>query len=520
MVNRFDSWFRKTSAFARHKVAICLLAAALPIAIRVAALRFLPMPYPSVHDEFSYLLGADTFASGRITNPPHPMWVHFETFHENFLPTYASKYPPGQALFMAFGQKFLHHPWFGVCLSFGVMCACICWMLQGWLPPVYALLGTLIAIGQIGIFGYWMDSYWGGAVPAIGGSLVLGAMARLAKRSSASAATLGALGMMILANSRPYEGLALSLGAVLGLLWWRRRTGRLAGLWAARVLIPAVLVCLAGTAWTGYYNYRLTGDPLLMPHVLHDRTYSASSMIYLLPASPVHEYRHKVLRDFWIDWERRNYLKIRANPLRAVMTFMDVLPFYASTLLFLPAALGLICFAKSTKIRVIIWLLATLWGALLIEKWWVPHYFAPGAGLLLLPVMFSLRWLRIRLDARGALVILAFVACCFGRGLVAGVDARRFRVTPPQEVATEKILAAGKPGERHLVIVRYSSGHSPHIEFVFNRADIDNSRIVWARDMGEAKNKELLDYYPNRRVWLLQPDSPPSSLVPYASAPQ
>jgi hypothetical protein len=202
------------------------------------------------------------------------------------------------------------------------------------------------------------------------------------------------------------------------------------------------------------------------------------------------------------------------------MTFMDVLPFYASTLLFLPAALGLICFAKSTKIRVIIWLLATLWGALLIEKWWLPHYFAPGAGLLLLPVMFSLRWLRIRLDARGALVILAFVACCFGRGLVAGVDARRFRVTPPQEVATEKILAAGKPGERHLVIVRYSSGHSPHIEFVFNRADIDNSRIIWARDMGEAKNKELLDYYPNRRVWLLQPDPSPPSLVPYASAPQ
>jgi hypothetical protein len=37
--------------------------------------------------------------------------------------------------------------------------------------------------------------------------------------------------------------------------------------------------------------------------------------------------------------------------------------------------------------------------------------------------------------------------------------------------------------------------------------------------MGEAKNKELLDYYPDRRVWLLQPDSPPLSLVPYASAP-
>lgn len=516
MVKWFDFLFQKTTALARHKVAVCLLAAAIPIAIRVPALRFLPMPYPYVHDEFSYLLGADTFASGRLTNPPHPMWVHFETFHENFQPTYASKYPPAQALFMAFGQKFLHHPWFGVCLSFGVMCACICWMLQGWLPAVYALLGTLIAIGQIGIFGYWMDSYWGGAVPAIGGSLVLGAVARLAKRSSASAAILGALGMMVLANSRPYEGLALSLGAVLGLLWWRRRTGRLAGLWRAPVLIPAILICLAGAAWIGYYNYRLTGDLLLMPHVLHERTYSASSAIYLMPARPIPVYHHKAIRDFWVGWERVNYLKIRANPLRALMAFLDVMPFYASTLLFLPAILGLICFARNTKIRVVIWLLAALWGALLIEKSWLPHYFAPGAGLLLLPIMFSLRWLRIRLGAAGAAVVLAFVACCFGHGLVAGIDARRFGITPPQELATEKILAAGKPGERYLVIVRYSAEHSPHVEYVFNRADIDSSRIVWARDMGEAKNKELLDYYPDRRVWLLQPDPPLLSLTPYA----
>jgi hypothetical protein len=179
--------------------------------------------------------------------------------------------------------------------------------------------------------------------------------------------------------------------------------------------------------------------------------------------------------------------------------------------------LGLIAFTKNVKIRVVIGILAIVWGALLIEKSWEPHYFAPAVGLLLLPVLFSLRWLRIRLDRAGALVILAFVACIFGRGLVAGVNAHRFGSTPPQEIAREKVLAAGKPGERHLVIVRYSPEHSPHIEYVFNRADIDSSQIVWARDMGAEKNKELIDYYPNRRVWLLQPDAPPLSLLPYSA---
>jgi hypothetical protein len=68
------------------------------------------------------------------------------------------------------------------------------------------------------------------------------------------------------------------------------------------------------------------------------------------------------------------------------------------------------------------------------------------------------------------------------------------------------------------VIVRYPSPDwRLDEEWVYNSADIDSQRVIFAHDLGAAKDRALLAYYPNRAALLLtfDPISGVETVGPY-----
>jgi len=506
----FEEFFSRLAA---HKLLAVFFFFILVITLRLALLNQLPVPNPGIHDEFSYLLMGDTFVHGRLANPTHPLWQSFETFHILWSPTYASKYPPAQGVVLAIGQL-LGHPWIGVLLAAAAMAAAFVWMLQAWIPAHWAFLAGILATIRICVASYWINSYWGGAVAAVGGALVLGAFGRLRRRPSLLSGVLLGLGISILVSSRPYESLFFCLPVVIALLLFLRGLpGAQRKLACSKAVLPATGVLLIAFSGLAFYNWRVTGNPLKPPLLRPSRLPNREAIfLWQAPGPPVH-YGVAELDYFYNQSDAVRY----DRTLRALRdAFQDKLQrckavyFWPACWLLLPSVFFLY---RDHRLRLVfLALLATVFGFCLVV-WPNPHYLAPAAGAWFALLVQGIRHLRTFHPfgrpigtALSRVVLLALV-----------FDVSRLvvqQISDPQgwggwgiyDRAQLKDTLESTPG-KHVVLVRYGPGHSVHDEWVFNSADIDGSKVIWARDLPGERNDRLFAYYPDRTIWRVTPET-------------
>lgn len=502
------------SRFAAHKFLAVLFLFFFVIALRLALLSLLPVPNPGIHDEFSYLLMGDTFAHGRLANSPHPLWRNFETFHVLWFPTYASKYPPAQGIVLAAGQL-LGNPWTGVLLSAAAMAAAFVWMLQVWMPARWAFLAGTLAAFRLCVASYWINSYWGGAVAAIGGALVLGAFGRMNRRPSLGMGIALGLGVAILLNSRPYESVFFCIPVAIAASVWlwgefKKPETRRAAL--RLVVLPAGILLLLTACLMARYNWRVTGHATLPPYAYDARLHNSAALFVWQTPKPAIHYDNAEMENFYNQYERLAYDRTW-TALKAV--FQDKWEHCSLAFLWPACSLlvpGVFFLFHDSRFRLpLLALLAVLFGYCLVV-WPGPHYLAPAAGVLFAVLAQSIRHLRTIVIFRrpiGAalsrailLALVVDVSVLVSQRLGDSQGWGGWGLSDRADLLHE---LESKPG-KHVVLVRYTPDHRVHEEWVFNAADIDASKVVWARDLPGDLNDQLFRYYPDRTIWLATPD--------------
>lgn len=508
---RPPDWCAPLRRWSRNAFLACAMPAATAVALRLVLLPWIPEPHPTLPDEYSHLFLAKTLLAGRLANPTHPLWPFFETLHIISRPTFSSMYMPGQGLFLAAGKILTGHFFGGVLLSTALFCAALTWFLRACVPPGWALYGGMLAAVRIGAASYWNNSYWGGSVGALGGALALGAFVRLTKRWRPMTALWFAIGVVLLANARPYEGVGLMAVLGVALIWdFARTRGR--GRWAALAVAMAVFA-IAGVAMAHYFK-AVTGSAFTLPYQVNQRTYGWPMTLPWSKARKV-EYAHpefELYRQFEI--EEHKYLTDPVSiPVGALLKYALWWRFLfgvglSATFLYTTPILG------TRRLR-IIWIAAGVVALMVLtEQSGSPHYLAPAVPAIFLFAVMGLRFL----SQTRSVIAMAMVRAIVPVWLVL-LGARGVELSPRTPVSVDRNFLswcctdvrlqdrepllekiAAHPG-KHLVIVTNELSRYDAFEWVYNEPDIDRSRVIFARDMGAEKNRELLAYYPDRRVW-------------------
>jgi hypothetical protein len=465
-----------------------LLVFAVALTAQIVFALLYEIPVPGIHDEFSYLLGADTFASGRLTNPTHPMHAHFESYHIFHTPTYQSKYPPGQAAFLALGQVISGEPILGVWISFALACAALTWMLRPLFSSGWCVIGGLLPLLNTHVFKGWGQTYWGGNVAWFGAALFIGGWLRLKQGRSMRTNFAIILGLFVLGNSRPFEGVLLTIGMLILTAWHLRKTS-----WRDQLptLIRATIpLCVGGgvlLTWTLFYNHTLTGNAFRFPH---------THFGLVQPTIPA------------IAW--------RSNPVPRLTSLHWAYYFFVYWWPFPFAVMALAPKNRRQGLAPMVLVLLALTTIVIVFTAGHPHYLAPVFPLIILWMVYGLSQIPKWFPRFGEILVCGVVMF----QVLAWVlpFSKLIRSGPPETWAHQRnnLLQRLKAYEdvKFLVLVTVAPGWFGHHEVVYNPADIDQAPVLFARDLGETENQKLTQYFSDRVVIPLRVGFPDEEEIP------
>jgi hypothetical protein len=371
----------------------------------------------------------------------------------------------------------------------------------------------------------WGDTYWGGSLAALGGALAYGALPRIVggPRDTLEGSPLRAglalgAGLALLVLTRPFEGAlaALPVGAALVFAHLRSTSGVRGH--PLRWVAPAAVPLAAALSFVAVHDLAVTHDVLRLPYAEDHAQYEVAPLFLFQEPRPAPEYRHEVLREFFTRAEasvyhaRRTWVGFLDG---SAARLADLARFFGARGL-LPLLVALFFVRREGALRLALAAVALGLTAALVETFGWPHYLAPFAAPTTLLVACGAqhvwqvgqrsRWLRIGLAI--------CIAAAFVENGARALDVARTRAAwaPGRDTVAADLAARGG---RHLVVVRYAPDHNPHVEWVYNAADIDAAPVVWAREMGAEHDHALVAAFADRRAWLLEPDRDPRALVPF-----
>jgi hypothetical protein len=347
------------------------------------------------------------------------------------------------------------------------------------------------------------------------------------------------LGLAILANSRPFEGLFLALPVIVALvLWtfWRREPARQS---AIRVLPPLLLVIAVAVVSMLYYFSRTTGDPFRSPYLANVAQYNPVPYFPWESIRQTPSYHHPIMQDFYLGWWLGQYEFARQHPVILIVIKAHIFWFFflGPLLVFPVFMLGIVLpygtswedFSKDTRFLLVVFC-SSLVG-LLLPVFLNPHYAAPMICVIYALVLLAMKRIRnwrwrekptglalVRYTSVAAVALL--LVCAVGSAFhlhIHNAPTPETWCSPWGQLVDRAAIQTqleNSPG-KHLVIVRYAPQHSPMEGWVYNNADIDHSKVVWANDMSATENAELVTFFKDRHVWLIAPDANPAKLSPY-----